>query len=119
MRTLYFKVLVWSIATLLAAVAGLVVHFNFFARRGAGPGGPGFQNARLLADAAQRIYSGEGKAGLKTFLEEASDSTNSLLYVTGPDGKDLLTGEDRSALLAPPGPPPRSFPFFPPPPRNV
>lgn len=117
MKSLYFKVLVWSIATVMAAVLGLFIHSAMMPNRG---GGPPFQGGRILADAAQRIYAKEGRDALREFVRGAGADPNSEYYVTDARGRDLITGEDRSPLLAErPSPRPR-YPFpVPPPPRFV
>ncbi|MBI2688294.1 MAG: HAMP domain-containing protein [Acidobacteria bacterium] len=118
MRSLYLKVLVWSIATVVAAMAGLFLHAALTSPR---RGGPPFQSGRILADFAQRSYTAEGVEGLRTFMKYVSADTDAEIHVTDSIGKDLLTGDDRSALLREHRPErPRYFwPFFPPPPRLV
>ncbi len=116
MKSLYLKVLVWSIVTVVVAMTGLMLHSRLTMRRG----GPGFPTGRILADVARRIQKEGGVEALRAFVAKASADTASTFYVTDGTGRDLLTGEDRSALLAPPGPPPsRFFPFAPPPPRTA
>lgn len=94
MKSLYLKVLVWSIATVAVAMMGLFLHSRFAPRRGFWPPS---QSTRILADVARRIYREEGAAGLKTFLAQASEDSGTHFYVTDAAGKDLITGEDRSA----------------------
>jgi two-component system sensor histidine kinase CpxA len=116
MKSLYIKVLVWSIATVVIAMSGLFIHSRFSARRG----GPPFQSARLLADVAQRIYSTEGKPGLKLFLSQLTDDPASEFFITSSAGIDLLSGTDRSGLLGErTGPPDRFWFRFSPPSRLV
>lgn len=121
MRSLYLKVLVWSLATLAAAMAGLFIHSSITGGRGPGPG-PGFQSGKILADVAQRIYSKEGAEALGAFIQKATEDTGSELYVTDASGLDLITREDRSGLLREQARP-RARPWLPfpmpPPPRLV
>jgi two-component system sensor histidine kinase CpxA len=107
MKSLYFKVLVWSIATVALVMTGLIVH----SRMSRPPGGPPFQTTRVLADIAQRIYATEGREALREFVRQSTQGTGATFYVTDATGHDLLTGDDRSALLAEPGtgPPGRAF----------
>lgn len=107
MKSFYFKVLVWSIATVALVMTGLLVHSRVFRLRG----GPPFQTTRILADVAQRIYIKEGPESLRDFVRQSAQSTGATFFVTDANGGDLLTGEDRSALLAEAatGPPGRAF----------
>lgn len=95
MKSLYFKVLVWSIATVALVMTGLLVHSRLFRPR-FGP----FQTSRVFADFAQRVYTTEGRQALGDFIRQANQGTGDDFYVTDANGKDLLTGQDRSALLA-------------------
>lgn len=95
MKSLYFKVLVWSIATVALVMTGLLVHSRLFRPR-FGP----FQTSRVFADFAQRVYTTEGRQALGEFIRQANQGTGDDFYVTDANGKDLLTGQDRSALLA-------------------
>ena len=97
MRSLYFKVLVWSIATVMAAMLGLFIHSAMMTSRGAGPP---FQGGRILADVSQRIYLKEGRSALRQFIKEAGTDSPNEYYVTDARGRDLITDEDRSALLS-------------------
>ena len=112
MRSLYLKVLVWSIATVMAAVVGLFIHSVLMPARG---GGPPVQGGRILADVARRTYAKEGREALRELVRLAGADSNNEFYVTDAQGRDLITNEDRSTLLAEsPSPRPR-YPFpFPP-----
>jgi two-component system sensor histidine kinase CpxA len=116
MKSLYLKVLVWSIATVMAAMAGLFVHSAITSPR---IGGPPWQSGRILADLARRIYADEGREGLRTFLRQATEDSGTELYVTDPQGKDLLSGEDRSALLNERNPPRTRYLLPLPPPSRI
>lgn len=97
MRSLYLKVLLWSIATLMAAMLGLFLHSAMMPPR---DGGPPFQSGRTLADVARRVYAKEGPDGLRELVRDANADSRSEHYITDARGRDLITGEDRSALLA-------------------
>ena len=113
MSSLYLKVLVWSIATVMAAMLGLFIHSAMMPMRA---GGPPFQNGRILADVARRIYAKEGREALRELVRDAGVNSNSEFYVTDDQGRDLVTNEDRSSLLAerPSSRPRLPFPMPPP-----
>ena len=115
MKSLYIKVLVWSIATVVVAMSGLFIHSRFSPRFG----GPPFHSARLLADVAQRIYTTEGQPGLKLFLSQLTDDPSSEYFITNKAGVDLLSGADRSSLLRERMQSPGRFWFLTSPPRRL
>lgn len=58
---------------------------------------------RLQSDEAARIYEDRGPDELETYLKHLDAlSGKAKHYLLAPDGKDLVTGEDRSAYLPPP-----------------
>jgi two-component system sensor histidine kinase CpxA len=111
MKSLYLKVLVWSIATVVVAMSGLFIHSRFSPRRA----GPPFQNARMLADVAQRVYAAEGRPGLQLFLSQPAEDPSSEYFIADAAGRDLLSGDDRSMLLRQRAEGPNRFWFLSPP----
>lgn len=112
MKSLYVKILLCCLITLLLSLAGFFVISTFVARRAAGPRG-------LIADIhawqtseAADAYESGGAAGLNTYMTKLRRFLKERDYLTDSQGNDLLTGENRSALLKlahPPSEPPREI----------
>ncbi|HEU0119996.1 MAG TPA: HAMP domain-containing sensor histidine kinase [Bryobacteraceae bacterium] len=117
MRSLYLRVFVWSLATLAAAAGGWMIHSSLAPPR---TGGLFHYNLRAAAESASRIYRSEGAAGLRAFVDQLGSDPSVDLFITDSAGRDLLTGEDRSAALAVQETQrPRFIPFLGPPRRFV
>lgn len=112
MKSLHLKILLCCLITLLLSLAGFFVISMFVARRAAGPRG-------LIADIhawqtfeAAEAYESGGTAGLKAYMSRLNRFLKERDYLTDSQGNDLLTGENRSALLKlarPASEPPREF----------
>lgn len=121
MKSLYAKILLWSLVTIVVAYLGVGANFFLATRgqgqgrgqgRGAGPGGP-FRSSRLIADLAQRTWQDGGAQALAAFIEQATLSTRDESYLADSSGRDILTGRDLTPLLRSAGPRSR-LPFTPP-----
>ncbi|HXK07784.1 MAG TPA: ATP-binding protein [Verrucomicrobiae bacterium] len=99
MRSVYAKITLWSFGTLVLSL------FAFFAVTAV----VSFQNAHRtnfmgriqgaeLAQAREAYESG-GPEKLRVFVERLQHYLPGAHYLTDSQGKDLLTGEDRSAML--------------------
>ena len=129
MRSLFVRILVWLVLTVLIAIVGYSVTERIVltrSRERGGGGGPGGQNSRfnrLLLDQAKTAYETNGKDGLKDFLDDVGKYLPSQRHLLDKDGNDLLSGENFTSTvkaIAPPqaggGPP--FFPFQARPPRR-
>jgi signal transduction histidine kinase len=100
MNTVYGKLLLWSVATLVAgflAVIGVnMILAEHSGERGKGPG----SLDTLFLDQTVHAYLTGGPDRLKTELARIDRHLPGLHYLTDAGGRDLVTGEDRSALLA-------------------
>ena len=124
MRSLFVRILVWLVLTVLLAVVGYVVTERIaFTRsrereRGErGGGGPqGGQNRfnRLLLGQARNAYEANGKEGLKESLDDIGRYLPSQRHLLDRNGNDLLTGENFTAVLESirPAQPPPQPPLF-------
>ncbi len=100
MRSVYARILLWSFGTLLLSLAA----FTFVARSVSfRTGGRGAMfsrlNAMALSDAVE-AYEAAGAAQLARRLEKLNQYLPGEHRVTDAAGKDLVNGEDLSALLA-------------------
>lgn len=99
MRSLFGKILVFLIVTTLVTMAGSVISRTLILNTG-GKRQPPFGLLLSLAAAdAQQAYETGGVAGLQAELARFHEVTQAQAAFTDAKGKDLLTGEDRSALI--------------------
>lgn len=99
MRSLTVKILVWFLAVMLVTAVGFVLTTARVMQR------PQRQHlfGRLLdfqAREAVHTYETTGRQGLAAFLNRAEEAFNAQAALTDAGGRDLLTGEDRSPLIA-------------------
>jgi two-component system sensor histidine kinase CpxA len=97
MRSVYFKILLWCFATLILSL----VAFFMVSIVVSGSAARGFftdVNAFHTAEAV-RSYESGASPGLAAYLERLHHFVKEHDYLTDARGKDLVTGEDRSALL--------------------
>ncbi len=98
MRSLYFKVLLWFLTTVIVTGVGLL-----WVSAIAGPDRqmPPFRRGVVRqAEAAFRVYEGRGAEGLGEHLRLLEEVAGVAAIVTNAAGRDLITGEDRSDLIA-------------------
>ena len=99
MRSIYIKILLWcfgSLAVCIAAV-GFVSSYVFYQMVGK----DSFferMNALQLVE-AREVYETQGPAQLAAHFERVNTLLGGYRYLTDAQGRDLVTGEDRSALL--------------------
>jgi hypothetical protein len=98
-RTLFTKILLWFIATVAITFIGLAVipaiSINDPGRR------PAFASAfTFQANEAERAYENGGREALVEFLNRLRAYEPADVVLTDSQGRDLLTGEDRSQWLA-------------------
>jgi signal transduction histidine kinase len=97
MRSLYTRIFLTCCATLfLAFFAFLTISLVIGVERSVKNFGHVF---RLELSLAERIYREQGRDALAEFLKSADASFASRHYVVDRQGRDLVTGEDRSAMM--------------------
>lgn len=113
MRSVYHKILLWSFATLVLSLVAFVGVSMMVSFQTAFPNRV-FGHASLELEEAQEAYEEGGAPKLARFIARMEQRIPGQYYLTDARGRDLATGEDRSALLAiarpeevPPGPIPR------------
>ncbi len=108
MKSLYFKLTLWTLATLIVSVVGTSYAVNTINRNFTGRPNGLSRSIDWQMDQAVRAYESGGPAKLAehmTHLERFFRGGHYLL--DGRSNRDLLTGEDRSALLPGDQAPPR------------
>jgi signal transduction histidine kinase len=107
-RSLFAKILLWFLATVLFALAGFsfiaVRHYNDPMRQP-----PMARAVRFQAREAVEAYETGGAAALRWDLARVQEIFQSEAMLADAKGRDLVTGEDRSELIAAG----RVRPFFP------
>jgi signal transduction histidine kinase len=99
MRSVYAKILLWCFATLVLSL-GAFVGVTFFISMHARGGGmdPARVDAMLLEDAASAYEQG-GPEQLAAYMDHLSRHLSGHRYLTDAQGKDLMTGDDRSSFF--------------------
>jgi signal transduction histidine kinase len=97
MRSLFGKILLWFLATIVITIAAVIVtslpNWNFERQ-------PGFGMAiRLQMREVRYAYENGGKAALEESLKRFRSTYQAQMIVADSRGIDLVTGEDRSNLI--------------------
>ena len=97
MRSLFAKILLWFLATVLAAFAG----FNLIEARfdDAMRHAPMVRAFRFQAREAREAYESGGAKALRWDLDRIQGIFQAEAFLTDGNGRDLVTGEDRRALI--------------------
>src|SRR5260370_9358878 len=98
MRSVYTKILLWCFGVLLLSLAAFIAITIIAAGRPAGKEVFGGISALELADATDAYESGGAKK-LSSYLHRLDTLLRGHHYFTDASGKDVITGEDRTALL--------------------
>lgn len=110
MRSVYAKISLWSFATLALSLAAFLAVTQFVSFQASHQTGQfGHIQGMELEQAREAIETG-GPDRLRAFISRLQRYMPGEHYLTDANGRDLLTGEDRSALLkqgAVEGAPPR------------
>jgi two-component system sensor histidine kinase CpxA len=96
MRTLFVKLLVWFLATIVIMTIGFALFENI--DEDPGPG-PQRRLARFFLNEAGRIYRMEGSTGLLSYLQRIESTYGGKGILVDSAGRDLSTGADRSELI--------------------
>jgi signal transduction histidine kinase len=99
-RTVFAKILLWSLGTLLLALAAYMFISGDFARRISGKGGPFERTVAFQVDEAEETYRNGGPPALARYLRRLHAYFGPEHFFTDARGQDLVTGADRSSLLA-------------------
>jgi signal transduction histidine kinase len=99
MRSVYTKILLWCFAVLVLSLAAFILITLYVSGRPAGTRVFGGMSALQLMDATEAYRAG-GTKQLAAYLQKLDTFLHGRHYFTDANGKDLITGEDHSTLLA-------------------
>jgi two-component system sensor histidine kinase CpxA len=99
MRSLYVRILLWCLLTLLLSLAAFFPITTSVSRRAVGHGGLIADIHAWQAEEAAAVYASGGGRALSAYMARLHRFVREDDYFTDAQGRDLLTGEDRSALL--------------------
>jgi signal transduction histidine kinase len=99
MRSIFAKILLWSLGTLLLSLVAYWAIRRTIERRGPPPHDPLRGALAMLEDDACRSYEEGGPEGLAAELRRLDARLPGQHFLTDARGRDLVTGEDRSSLL--------------------
>ncbi len=100
MRTVFAKILLWCLATLILALAAYLFISGELAMRFSGKGGPFARTVAFQVEEAEETYRSGGPAALARYLRRLQTYFGPEHFLTDVHGKDFVTGADQSALLA-------------------
>ena len=100
MRTVFAKILLWCLATLLLALAAYLFISGALAMRFSSKGGPFARTVAFQVEEAEETYRAGGTAALARYLRRLQTYFGPEHFFTDAQGKDLVSGVDRSGLLA-------------------
>jgi len=111
MRSVYAKVLFWCFGTLAFSLVAFAVISAAAQVRAFGHGGPFEKTSTWLMEGAREAYESGGVPKLKAYLDKVDRHFQIEQHLTDASGRDLATGEDRSAWLTLPQLRPLPWPF--------
>jgi signal transduction histidine kinase len=98
-RTLYARILLWCFGTLLLSLLAFVaISMTIQARTARGPG-PFEAMQALQLDQARQAYEEGGSVRLAAYLEKLRAYFHATHYLLDAQGRDLVSGADRSGML--------------------
>jgi two-component system sensor histidine kinase CpxA len=109
-RSVYLRITLWSFATLVLSLAAFVWVTQTISQRAARQTGQFGKIQTVELEEAREAYEHGGPAQLSVFIGRLRRYLRGNHYLTDAAGRDILTGEDRSALVAaaiPEGEPPQ------------
>jgi two-component system sensor histidine kinase CpxA len=111
MRSVYAKVLLWSLGTLVFSLVAFAVIGVSASVRAFGHGGPFEKTSTWQLREAREAYESGGVPKLQNYLERVDKHFQIEHHLTDIAGLDIVTGEDRSAWLTQKQPRPLPWPF--------
>ena len=100
MRSIFTKILLWSFGTLVVSLIAFVGISRFLSDRAFRRGEPLRNPLAMQAEHARQAFEAGGRDQLALYLEQLHTFFPDDHHLTDTTGKDVLTGEDRSSLLA-------------------
>ncbi len=102
MKSVFAKILLWSFGTLIVSLIAFFLISNFISERAMQNGGPGGPFAALQLEDGVHEFQAGGPRQLSGYLQHLNRLLPGEHFLTDGVGKDLVTGEDRSALISRP-----------------
>ena len=100
MRSLYAKILLWTLATFASSFLAFVAISFVLATSTPGPGDFFSRSLQMIGEEAARSYEEGGAPRLSGYLARLDGYYQARHLLTDPAGRDLAGGDDRSAILA-------------------
>jgi len=100
MRSIYIKILLWGLVSLTVCIAGFGIVSSYVFYQMVGKDSVFERMNALQLQEARDVYESQGPAQLAAHFERANIIMGGHRYLTDMHGKDLITGEDRSALVS-------------------
>ena len=100
MRSIFTKILLWSFGTLVVSLIAFAGISRFLSDRAFRRGEPLRNPLSMQAEHARQAFETGGREQLALYLEQLYTFFPDDHHLTDTNGKDVLTGEDRSSLLA-------------------
>ena len=100
MRSIYAKILLWTLATFATSLVAFVAISYHLATRSPGPGEFFTRTIAMIEDEAVRSFEDGGASRLATYLNRLNVYYPARHHLTDAAGRDLVNGEDRSALVS-------------------
>ena len=100
MKSIFTKILLWSFGTLLVSLIVFVAISRILSDRAFRRGEPFRSPLSAQAEQARQAFESGGRKQLELYLEQLYTFFPDDHHLTDADGKDVLTGENRSSLLA-------------------
>jgi two-component system sensor histidine kinase CpxA len=107
MRTILATILLWAFATIACCIAGLWLTARALERSRPSGKDPVMSVVSMLGDDARRAFDRGGAAGLSEHLRQVAAKLPGERFLVDAEGKDLIDGSDRTAILRAIGPGPR------------
>jgi signal transduction histidine kinase len=111
MRSVYAKVLFWCFGTLALSLVAFAVISAAAQVRAFGHSGPFAKTFAWLMQGAREAYESGGAPKLSAYLDKVDRHFQIEQHLTDASGRDLATGDDRSAWLTQRQPQPLPWPF--------
>lgn len=111
MRSVYAKVLFWCFGTLVFSLVAFAVIGQVVGMRAFGHGGPFEKTSTWQLREAREAYEAGGVPKLQAYLDRVDKHFQVEHHLTDIAGRDIATGEDRSAWLTQKHPRPLPWPF--------
>jgi signal transduction histidine kinase len=100
MRSIYIKVLLWCFGILLLSLVAFGFVSTYVFTQMAGKNSFFERMNDLQLEEARQIYESEGPARLQEHLQQVNKILGGSRYLTDAKGRDLISGDDLSPLLA-------------------